>query len=422
LCESCCTLSIDLSIQLKATYAINRTTERVTVDVSARADLAGNIGRTTNTIEIALVTNAAYGYTDAGCVSNISYTGVGVSQTLDFDWDGHYRLKSVITNGVLAESYEYNAHGLRVSTTEADGAKRWHVYNGNHPIAEVSTNGALLKSYTWGQGVDNLISFTEYTSSETNTYYTLTDHLGTVHAVADESGAIVESYDYDPWGRVLGVYDADGSQLSESAIDNHYLFQGRWYSWATDLYYFRARWYDPTSGRWLSKDPISISGGLNQYVAFGNNPVNLRDWSGLCTEEEKILSNIRIFIQAEENAARKTWWAPDWFVKSLGAIALHGGHPWSPLDVNVNAPNQRWTIDGLTMTSAQFGNYLAGYYAGCSGSQGVLAGMYAGGIGWALAGNIFTLGNYGESFTDAESAAYISAGFIAGSQARNGTH
>lgn len=42
------------------------------------------------------------------------------------------------------------------------------------------------------------------------------------------------------------------------------------------------RWYDPITGRWLSNDPIGISGGLNQYVFAGNNPVNFRDPFGLC--------------------------------------------------------------------------------------------------------------------------------------------
>jgi len=44
------------------------------------------------------------------------------------------------------------------------------------------------------------------------------------------------------------------------------------------------RWYDPVTGRWLSKDPIGISGGLNQYVFADNNPVNFRDPLGLCAE------------------------------------------------------------------------------------------------------------------------------------------
>ena len=64
------------------------------------------------------------------------------------------------------------------------------------------------------------------------------------------------------------------------------LSQGREYSWTTGFYYFRARWYDPVTGRWLSPDPIGISGGLNQYVFVDNNPVNERDPSGLCGEDD----------------------------------------------------------------------------------------------------------------------------------------
>lgn len=49
--------------------------------------------------------------------------------------------------------------------------------------------------------------------------------------------------------------------------------------------YFRARWYDPITGRWLSKDPIGISGGLNQYVFVENCPIMYRDPLGLCADE-----------------------------------------------------------------------------------------------------------------------------------------
>ncbi len=69
-----------------------------------------------------------------------------------------------------------------------------------------------------------------------------------------------------------------------SALGNRYLWQGREYSWSTGLYSFRARWYDPLTGRWLSPDPIGISGGLNLYVFCGNSPVNFRDPWGLCEE------------------------------------------------------------------------------------------------------------------------------------------
>ena len=87
---------------------------------------------------------------------------------------------------------------------------------------------------------------------------------------------------YDAWGRT-SAFDGNNNPLGISAIGNRYGFQGREYSWKSGLYYFRASWADPVTGRWLSPDPIGISGGLNQYVFVGNNPVNFTDPLGLWT-------------------------------------------------------------------------------------------------------------------------------------------
>lgn len=141
---------------------------------------------------------------------------------------------------------------------------------------------------------------TDHTGS-TNTYYYITDHLGSVHAITDENGSIVEQYRYDAWGRV-SAYDGSGTPISETQIGNRYLWQGREYSWNTGLYYFRARWYDPITGRWLSKDPIGIAGGLNQYVFCGNNPVNFRDPFGLATTGADVFINelVQTFSESTE--------------------------------------------------------------------------------------------------------------------------
>lgn len=134
-----------------------------------------------------------------------------------------------------------------------------------------------------GPGIDNILAMTVHTGGTAVKYYYVKDHLGSVQAIVDSSGDIVESYEYDAFGNVLGVFDASGTPIEnqQSQINNRFLWQGREYSWNTRLYYFRARWYDPVTGRWLSKDPIGISGGVNQYVFCNNNPVNSRDPLGL---------------------------------------------------------------------------------------------------------------------------------------------
>jgi len=266
--------------------------EALTHSAAYEYDLAGNrtqtvINGVTNTYTLGLGnrldtwTGGSYDYDLAGNVTDIT----DVSRPdLSLTWNSQYQLTGVSTNGTLAETYGYDPLGRRAWT--ADGSvTNWHVHDGMHVVADLDAAGTVLRSYTWGPGIDNLLAITVHGSTETNTYLAITDHLGTVHALADENGAVVESYRFDAWGNVLGVLDGTGQPLSETSVGNRFLFQGREYSWATGLYNFRARWYDPITGRWLSKDPIGINGGLNQYVAFGNNPVRFRDPLGL--REEK---------------------------------------------------------------------------------------------------------------------------------------
>ncbi len=224
---------------------------------------------------------ATYLYSAAGCVTNISSV-LPVPSVVSLHWNSRYQLTAAYTNGVLAESYQYDALGRRISTTSG-GTTTCHVYDGGWQVlADLDASGRPLRSYTWGPGIDSLLAMTTY-GSTTNTYYAITDHLGTVHALVDATGDIAESYEFDAWGNLLAVYDASGTPISnrQSAIGNRYLFQGREHSFTTGLYHFRHRWYDPLTGRWLSNDPIGISGGLNQYVFCGDNPIAFADASGL---------------------------------------------------------------------------------------------------------------------------------------------
>ena len=179
--------------------------------------------------------------------------------------------------------------GRRASTTSGGVTVR-HVYDGVHCAADTDSSGTLLRSYTWGPGIDNLLAVTCHSGSSSTTYYALTDIQGTVHGFADAGGNLFETYAYDAWGNVLAVRDASGLPIQnlKSPIGNRYLFQGREYSHATGLYNFRLRWYDSATGRWLSKDPIGISGGLNLYAFCANDPVNYVDPWGLKEEDSPL--------------------------------------------------------------------------------------------------------------------------------------
>ena len=175
-------------------------------------------------------------------------------------------------NGVFAESYAYDALGRRVSTTTLEGAVR-HVYDDSWQcIADIDENGNVLCSYVWGEGIDKLLAV----KIGGNVYYPLTDIQGTVWCYADSANNIVARWTYDAWGNVLSE-DVAIPVLATL----RYRFQGREWSAATGLVNFRMRWYDAETARWLSKDPIGLSGGFNLYVFCGNRPILYVDPRGL---------------------------------------------------------------------------------------------------------------------------------------------
>ena len=177
----------------------------------------------------------------------------------------NHRLRCV---HVLISNVSYcHALGRRISTTTREGAIR-HVYDGVQCIADIDGQGDVVASYTWGVGIDNLLAIR--TGGET--YYPLTDVQGTIWGYVDANNSIVAQFEYDAWGNTLSA-----TSSVPALARNRYRFQCREWSAATGLVNFRARWYDPVTGRWISKDPIGLSGGLNLYVFCGNNPIGFRD-------------------------------------------------------------------------------------------------------------------------------------------------
>lgn len=235
---------------------------------------------------LATWTGGSYGHDAAGCVTRI----VRGSDTWDLTWNGRYQLARVATNGVFAESYAYDALGRRVATTNAEGTER-HVYDENwQVIADVDAEGNVLRSYEWGEGIDRLLAV----RIGARTYAALTDVQGTVWGYADAHGAVVARWTYDAWGNVLSE-EVAARAAGLRAV--RYRFQGRECSAATGLVNFRMRWYDPVTGRWLSKDPIGLSGGLNLYAFCEGDPVNKTDpdgmsWKGVLDLIKEVVKNL----------------------------------------------------------------------------------------------------------------------------------
>jgi RHS repeat-associated protein len=123
------------------------------------------------------------------------------------------------------------------------------------------------------------------------------DASGNIVTVSDANGALSANYAYDPWGNLLNPADPLGTGL-------RYKFAGEAFDTATGLYYMRARYYDPSTGTFLSKDPLGLrSSGApdgNVYTYARNNPLRFSDPSGLAAEKS-----------AKRDTAEATY-PPDW--------------------------------------------------------------------------------------------------------------
>jgi RHS repeat-associated protein len=108
-----------------------------------------------------------------------------------------------------------------------------------------------------------------------STFFYHQDGLGTVTELTDSAGVTAKSYAYDAWGNQIET---------TGTVENPYTYTGREVDAETGLSYYRARYYDPRSGRFLQQDPIGFQGGsLNLYAYILNNPTNLIDPLGLWT-------------------------------------------------------------------------------------------------------------------------------------------
>jgi RHS repeat-associated protein len=108
---------------------------------------------------------------------------------------------------------------------------------------------------------------------EDDVFWALSDHLGTVRRLVDNAGNAIRDRVFSAWGQVV--------EDTNPTFAYPFAFTGREYDRETGLYYYRARYYDPHTGRFLSEDPLSFAAGdtnLSRYVF--NSPPNYTDPTG----------------------------------------------------------------------------------------------------------------------------------------------
>ncbi|MDR3409980.1 MAG: RHS repeat-associated core domain-containing protein [Formivibrio sp.] len=204
--------------------------------------------------------NTTYTYDKAGNVLTESST----SQTNTIGWDYAERCSSIswgLSNTVIA--YDAMDHWIRLTehTGITQTADRRFVWAGDTLLEERDTTGnTVVKRYFpygfWQQGTN---------------YYYVKDQLGSVIAVTTTNGTIVAEFTYDPYGRRTQIVGTLWVDYGFAGLFEH----------ASGFKLAVHRVYEPTTGRWLSKDPIRENGGWNLYDYCDGNPINGFDMLGL---------------------------------------------------------------------------------------------------------------------------------------------
>ncbi|MBR0346969.1 MAG: RHS repeat protein [Rudaea sp.] len=185
-----------------------------------------------------------------------------VSIPVTYIFDARHRLSAVSQNGSVVHSFSYDVFGRRTSKT-IFGTTTTFLYDGANPVQE--TQGGAISSILNGLGIDERYARSEAAGRR----YFLTDALGSTVALTDASANVVQTYAYEPYGKVA----ASGSSA------NPYQYAGREND-GNGLYYYRARYYSHGWQRFFSEDPIGLVGGLNAYAYVNGNPMSYSDPSG----------------------------------------------------------------------------------------------------------------------------------------------
>ena len=177
-----------------------------------------------------------------------------------YEYDLFNRLVRFNSGGNVT-TYTYHADGLRKSKTENNTATSY-IWDRGNMVAETTPENTTIYEYDL-QGVSRRIAGTD------SDYYLKNSH-GDVVGLYNGDGTAVSTY----------TYDAFGNQLSENENDtNPFRYCGEYFDSETNNIYLRNRYYDTSTGRFITEDPIKD--GLNWYVYCGNNPVNSVDPNGL---------------------------------------------------------------------------------------------------------------------------------------------
>ncbi len=190
------------------------------------------------------------------------------TDTWNYTYDYAGRLTNVKKNQTTIGEYIYDGEGKRLQKTE-NSVTTTFIYSGINILYEENTNGTATYIY----GPEGRLAERATINQQTSTYYYHTNQLGSTRLVTDSSQNIVTAATYHPYGETS----------IEEGVEESYSYTGKEQD-STGLYYYIGRYYDPSIGRFLSRDSrfgqIECPQSLNRYTYVLNNPLKYIDPNG----------------------------------------------------------------------------------------------------------------------------------------------
>ncbi|BAZ08411.1 FG-GAP repeat-containing protein [Calothrix sp. NIES-4071] len=270
--------SYDATNQLVGTDHSFQTDESYSYDANGNRTNAGYQNGTDNR----LLSDGKYNYEYDSEGNRTKRIEIATGKIREYTWDYGNRLIKVVDKDVLGSvtkqaDYTYDVFGNRIAKyVDADGAGNTiatverFVYDGDHIALTFDGNGTQTHRYMHGLVVDQILASENATGQVS---WALTDNQGSVRDVVDSAGAVINHITYDSFGQI--------TNQSNPTASIRFGYTGREFDTETGDYYYRARYYDPAVGEFISEDPIGFAGGdANLYRYVANSPVNGTDPTG----------------------------------------------------------------------------------------------------------------------------------------------
>jgi RHS repeat-associated protein len=271
-----------------------------------------------------------------------------------YKWDAFGRLREVRSaGGTLQATYYYDADHRRVRKDFVSGTDLDFLYDGWRIIEHRTVSTQLpVGQYVFGNYLDELIEADinggtldgTCTGTGDGAYFATQNALFSVYAMTRGQNSIHTAYSYDPYGGLTRIMDGNDGDITVNFNGNDtrtinatsvffFCYTGQMFDNESGLLYYKRRYYHPTLGRFISRDPMGLPRDPNLYQYVGSRPSNLLDPLGLDwyssmnfmgtlfidpsypSAVKEILKHLWDLAQVQSNTLQASWDPSRWHAK-----------------------------------------------------------------------------------------------------------